>query len=99
MQTIEIPEFPTLCGEEAVKALYEYVRELEEQKNEELTEKQTEALIKLALGLIAAIETETRSAAADKKIKSLGLVKRLEKTIISAFQNHTEQLKTVSCLM
>jgi GMP synthase PP-ATPase subunit len=82
MQYIEIPELPTLRGENAVKALYEYIRELEEQRNEGLTKKQTKALIKLAQGLISAIETERRSAAAKKKIKSPHLVAQLKKTIL-----------------
>jgi chromatin remodeling complex protein RSC6 len=82
MQYIEVPELPTLRGEEAIKALYEYIRELEEQKSEELTKKQTKALIKLAQGLISAIEKETRSAAAKKKIKSPRLVTQLKKTIL-----------------
>lgn len=48
MGSIEIPEFPVLCGAKAVKALYDFIGELEEQRGEELTEKQTDALIKLA---------------------------------------------------
>ena len=96
MQYVEIPELPTLRGEEAIRALYEYIRELEEQKSEELTEKQTKALIKLAQGLIPIIEAETHSAHVDKKIKSPRLVTQLKKTIIRAFQNHAEQPKTVS---
>jgi chromatin remodeling complex protein RSC6 len=83
MQPIEIPEFPTLRGEEAIKALYEYIRELKEQKSEELTKKQTKALIKLAQSLISAIETETRSAATEKKIKSPRLAAQLKRTILS----------------
>ena len=74
MQCIEIPEFSTLRGEEAIRALHEYIRELEEQKSEELTKKQTEALIKFAQGLISAIETEPRSVTAEKKIKLPRLV-------------------------
>jgi chromatin remodeling complex protein RSC6 len=82
MQYIEIPEFPTHRGKDAIKALYEYIRELKEQRSEELTKKQTKALIKLAQGLISAIETETRSAAAKKKIKSPHLVAQLKKAIL-----------------
>ena len=50
MQLIDIPEFPRLCGEKAVKALYDFVDELEEHRGEELTDKQTTALIKFARG-------------------------------------------------
>ena len=82
MQYIEIPEFPTLRGGEAKRALYEYIRELKEQKSKELTKKQTKALIKLAQGLISAIEAESCSAAAEKKIESPRLVTQLKKTIL-----------------
>jgi hypothetical protein len=88
MQPLKIPELPILRGEEAINALHEYIRELEEQKNEELTEKQTKALIKLAQELISAIETETHSAREDEKIKSPSLVAQLKKTITRVFQNN-----------
>jgi len=50
MQFIEIPEFPKLRGEKAVEALYDFVDELEKQRDKELTDKQTTALIKFAWG-------------------------------------------------
>jgi hypothetical protein len=59
MQPIEIPEFEILRGEKAIEALYVFINELEVQRGEELTDKQTNALIKLADGLISFIETET----------------------------------------
>jgi hypothetical protein len=58
MEYLTIPTFQTLRGEEAIKALTEYIKELEEQKPVELTKKQTNALIKSAKGLIATIELE-----------------------------------------
>ncbi len=68
MQSIEIPEFPRLRGEKAIRALYDFINELEGQRGNELTEKQTAALIKLAKGLILSIETEARSDTSDKNI-------------------------------
>jgi hypothetical protein len=68
MEYLTIPTFQTLRGEEAIKSLTEYIKELEEQKPMELTEKQTNALIKSAKGLIASIESET-SKASMKNIK------------------------------
>jgi hypothetical protein len=59
MQYLTIPVFPTLRGEEAIKALNEYIKELEGQKPVELTEKQVNALIKFARELISTIELET----------------------------------------
>jgi hypothetical protein len=61
MQYLIIPTFQTLRGEEAIKALTEYIKELEEQKPMELTEKQTNALIQFARGLISSIQSEATS--------------------------------------
>ena len=74
MRHIEIPEFPVLRGEKAIKALYDFIDELEEQRGKELTEKQTTALIKLAKGLISSIEAETRSDTSYKNIKEMSFV-------------------------
>ena len=56
MQHIELPKFPVLCGEEAVIALKRYIEEIEEQRCEELSDRQTKALISFAQGLISSIE-------------------------------------------
>ncbi len=61
MLLVEIPEFPRLRGEKAIEALYDFVDELKEQRGEELTDKQTAALIKFAWGLISSIEVEIGS--------------------------------------
>jgi hypothetical protein len=82
MQSIEIPELPTLRGENAIKALNEYIKELEGQNNGELTKKQTQTLIKLSQGLISVIETETHSVNAEKQSKSTGFVAKFKKTIL-----------------
>ena len=76
MQLIEIPEFETLRGEKAIEALYDFINELGEQGGKELTDKQTNALIKLAKGLISSIETETRLAPSSEETALLGHLKK-----------------------
>lgn len=49
-------QFPVLHGKKAVNALHDFISKLQEQRTEELTEKQTRALIKLANGLIQSIK-------------------------------------------
>jgi phage host-nuclease inhibitor protein Gam len=61
MQYLNIPKFPTLRGEDAIKALNDYVQELVEQKPEELTDKQVTTLTKFAEGLISSIQSQTPS--------------------------------------
>ena len=82
MQFIEIPEFPRLRGEKAIEALYDFVDELEEQRGEELTDKQTTALIKFAWGLISSIEAEKQLGTSEKDIKEVAFVNQLRKTIM-----------------
>ena len=67
MESVKIPKFRRLRGEAAVEALNEFIAELEDQRGKELTDKQTNALIKLAKGLIAAINTETWSTIPGKE--------------------------------
>jgi len=61
MESLRVPDFPTLHGKEAIKALCDFIGELKEQKGRELSEKQAAAMIKLAEGLISTIEKETHS--------------------------------------
>jgi len=58
MQSIEIPQFPRLHGEKAIKALYGFVEDLENRNGKELTEKQITALTKFAWGLTASIDSQ-----------------------------------------
>ncbi len=84
---IEIPEFPTLRGQEAIDALNEIIRELEEQKGKELTKKQAKALIKFANGLISSIETEMSSETSGKnKPKHFAFFKKFEDAILPRLQ-------------
>lgn len=69
MRYLEIPEFPVLRGEKAVKALYDFIGELEGQRSEKLTERQTDALIKFAKGLISSIEEEKQATTPIKNVK------------------------------
>lgn len=55
---IEIPEFPRLRGEKAIRVLNDLIVELEKQRGNGLTDKQTKALIKIAKGLISSIEVK-----------------------------------------
>jgi len=82
MQPIEIPEFTRLRGEKAIKALYTFINELEEQRGKELTDKQTTALIKLAEGLISSIKAEMWLGSSDKETKERRLVTQPRKTIV-----------------
>jgi len=82
MQFIDIPESPRLRGEKAIEALYDFVDELEKQRSEELTDKQTKALTKFALGLISSIEAEKQSGTSEKDLKELAFVNQLRKTIM-----------------
>ncbi len=71
MSWLEIPELPVLRGKEAIKALHDFIVELEKQKDEELTEKKTNALIKLAKGLISSIEAEKGAVNSGGRVKEI----------------------------
>ena len=58
MEPIEIPKFPRLHGKRAVKGLHDFIEELEERRGEELTDKQIDALTRIARELISTIEYE-----------------------------------------
>jgi len=92
MQPVEIPKFPTLHGEKAIKILYDFINELETQRGEELTEKQTTTLIKIAKGVISSIETETLSDTSDKGIKEMLFGRWLKKTIVKYIPKSVNRL-------
>jgi phage host-nuclease inhibitor protein Gam len=73
MQYIYIPKVQTLRGEDAIKALNDYVKELAEQKPEELTDKQVTTLTKFAEGLISSVESETSKNVKPKRSFFSGL--------------------------
>ena len=57
-QPIEIPQVRRLHGKKAIKGLHDFIEELEERRGEELTDKQIDALTRIARELISAIEYE-----------------------------------------
>ena len=59
MQHLKRPKTYVLKEEEAAKALKAYIAELKENKPDELTETQAEAMARLAEGLLSAISEET----------------------------------------
>jgi len=92
MQPVEIPEFPRLRGEEAIEALQDFIRELEEQRGKELTDKQTTALTKLSLGLISSIEAENQpNRITNKRYEQMKeetrFITRLKKQLQNVFLN------------
>lgn len=68
---IEIPEIPELRDEKAIRALYNAIAELEEQKGDQLTDKQARAVIRIAKGMISSIQLERESAKPKKRISWL----------------------------
>lgn len=76
MQLIEIPKFAILRGEKAIETLYGFIDELEEQTGQTLTDKQTDALIKLARGLISSIETEMLSNSPNEERRFMNQLKQ-----------------------
>jgi len=80
MEAIKIPYSPVLSGGEAIKAIQEFTRQVKEERNEELTTKQTKTLIKLAQGLISSIEAERVSTC--KGNKEMPIRKRFNKSIL-----------------
>jgi hypothetical protein len=61
MQYFERPRTVVLKGGEAVAALKEYILELQRGEAEELTQEQTDAMIKLAKALISTIKSEKQT--------------------------------------
>jgi len=86
MQLIEIPQFPTLRGQDAIEALNEIIKELEEQKGKELTEKQAKALIKFANGLISSIEAEMSSGTSNRNKPKSAFFKKFEDAVLPRLQ-------------
>jgi len=87
MRNLVIPEIPILRGQEAIEALNEIIKELEQQKGNELTEKQAKALMKVANELISSIKAEMDSEASNKrKLGKFAVFKRFEDTVLPRLQ-------------
>jgi hypothetical protein len=63
IETPETPNLAVLDGPRAIEALGEYINELETRRGEELTTRQTDAMIKLANALISSIEYHIQKSA------------------------------------
>jgi hypothetical protein len=87
IQPIQILEFPKLRGKEAIQALNAFITELEEQRGQELTDKQTNALIKFSSGLISSIEAQNQSNRIANKLEQMKEEKRLIPRLKRRFQN------------
>jgi len=82
LQYIKIPKLPIWRGEEAIEALHENIKEFEQQRGKELTDKQADAMIKLAKGLISSIEAEVAASKSRKSAQGFGFVARLKASIM-----------------
>jgi len=69
MSFIEHPAVVSLRGEDAVQALQEMIGEFEKQKGKQLTDKQADALVKIANQLIQSIRAEKPSGETRNRIK------------------------------
>jgi len=61
MKPIKMPKVVYLKGKAAVKALSTFVDELEEKRGKELTDKQTDALIRIANELSSSIKAQIQA--------------------------------------
>ena len=71
MEPCTMPRIVNLKGRDAVDALSEFIQELQRQRERELTDKQIDALIRIASELISNIEAQTRTDAAVPQIVQL----------------------------
>lgn len=65
MQFIEIPEFPTLRGEQAIRVLNDFISDLEKRRGKDFTDKQTTALFEFARGLISSLKADAQWGTSD----------------------------------
>jgi len=87
LQYFDKPKIPVLRGKEAIEALYEYIDELKEQRDKELTKRQIRVLTKVAKGLITSIETETKNQENIRQSQLLsGLTNSIERYIFQTFK-------------
>lgn len=70
IQTPETPNLEVLDGPRAIEALGEYIDELEARRGEDLTTRQTDAMIKLANALISSIEYHMQKSAEAERLSA-----------------------------
>lgn len=88
MEPLKMPKTVYLKGREAVIALSEFIDELEKQRGKTLTDKQTEALIRIANELISNIEAQIKTEAAIPQTEQLSTIvspKRLASPLTKFF--------------
>jgi hypothetical protein len=94
MEYIKIPETIRISGTEAIQSLNEYISELQQQTNKELTKKQKSAMIKFARGLIASIENEIETEAMRKETGKTNIIRQIKEAIlkgISGFRSAADE--------
>ena len=77
MQSVMLPNFPRLKGEEAIMALNNFLEELGK-RDKKLTKKQIKTLKKFAKGLISSIKAEQDI----ESPKEMGFASRLRASIL-----------------
>jgi hypothetical protein len=68
MKPVKMPKVVYLKGKAAIKALSTFVDELEEKRGEELTDKQTDALIRIANELSSSIKAQIQAETIAKEL-------------------------------
>jgi hypothetical protein len=68
LQTLATPNLEVLDGMKAVATLWEYISELEDRRGKDLTERQTDAMIRLAKALISSINFHMRESAEAERL-------------------------------
>lgn len=91
MQHLKIPETPILQGEDAVKALNEYILELKMEDNL-MDEKQRIVMLKLAEGLISTVRAEVEAQKTSVEPISTR-VKNEKKGRFLQFFTHAEEVR------
>lgn len=95
MQTLETSNLEVLDGARAIEALREYIDELEERRGEDLTKRQTDAMIKLANALISSIESHMQKSAEAERLNAelqsnleseFSLTGRFRKTVVNVLK-------------
>lgn len=70
IETPETPNVEVLDGPRAIEALGEYIDELEARRGEDLTTRQTDAMIRLASALISSIEYHIQKSADAERLNA-----------------------------
>jgi len=79
VETADVPIFRG--GKRTLDALYNFINEIQEQRGNRLTEKQTKALIKVAEVLIFFVEAQKWPTTSDKDIREKHSMTLLRKTL------------------